>query len=204
MRYKITKTLLNSWMYTFNCAEGYEDEAWADFLSTLNREESKPNEAMQNGLDFEDDVYRAARCDANILHPKWERGIEQVASIIRGAQIQVPAGQNLELDGRTYWVHGIIDALKAGVIYDVKFLNKSMGSVDIAGKYLNDAQHPVYFYSLPEAREFRYLVSDGDSLYVETYRPKDTPHVSEIIQPFIESITENGLLDTYLEKWAID
>lgn len=203
MRYKITKTLLESWAYTFNCTEGYEEEAYADFLSTLNREPSEPNEAMQNGLDFEDDVYRAARCDANIRNPKWESGIEQVARIIRGAQIQVPAGRELELDGVTYWVYGILDALKAGVIYDVKFLTKSMGGVDLYGKYLHCSQHPAYFYIVPEAREFQYLVSDGDSLYVETYRREDTPHISEIIRPFMESITEQGLLDIYREKWAV-
>ena len=204
MRFKITKTLLESWAYTFDCGEDCEEEAYADFLKTLNREKIETTEAMLNGRAFEDDVYRAANNDANIRNPRWESGIEQVARIIRGAQIQVPAGRELELDGVTYWVYGILDALKAGTIYDVKFMNKSMASVDIYGKYLTCSQHPAYFYIVPEAREFQYLVSDGDSLYIETYRREDTPHIREYIRPFIKSITDMGLLDTYREKWRVE
>ena len=63
----------------------------------------------------------------------------------------------------------ILDALKAGTIYDVKYLNKSMGSAELAWKYLESAQHPAYFYIVPEAHEFKYLVSDGKDLYIEQY-----------------------------------
>ena len=31
-RYLITQSLLSSWNYTFNCFEGYEEEAQAEFL----------------------------------------------------------------------------------------------------------------------------------------------------------------------------
>lgn len=203
-RYKITKTLLESYSYMFDCAEGFEDDAYADFLKTLNREKTEPNEAMLNGLAFERDVYKVANCNPNIDNPKWEAGIEQVARIIRGAQIQVRDGRDLELDGMTFWVYGILDALKAGVIYDVKFMNKSMNSVDVYGKYLTCSQHPAYFYIIPEATEFQYLVSDGSSLYVERYAREDTPHISEYIRPFIQYLTETGLLETYKKKWLVD
>ena len=42
MKTKITKTLIESWQYTFDCAEGYEDEAMEDFLATLKREPKEP------------------------------------------------------------------------------------------------------------------------------------------------------------------
>ena len=52
MKTKITKTLIESWQYTFDCAEGYEDEAMEDFLATLKREPKEPTEAMINVLLF--------------------------------------------------------------------------------------------------------------------------------------------------------
>ena len=53
MRYLMTQSLLSSWLYTFNCPDDYEEEAFNDFLSTLRREPHETNEAMQNGIDFE-------------------------------------------------------------------------------------------------------------------------------------------------------
>lgn len=52
----VTKTLLESWRYCFSCYEDYEEEAYADFLSTLRREPSETTETMMNGLTFEDRV----------------------------------------------------------------------------------------------------------------------------------------------------
>jgi hypothetical protein len=101
----------------------------------------------------------------------------------------------------TFLVYGILDALKDGTIYDVKFLNKSLGSTEVYGKYLQSAQHPFYFYLVPEAEEFSYLISDGQDLYIETYRPEICRTAAEIIEEFISSITASGHLDLYKEKW---
>lgn len=202
-RYHMTKTLLEAWQYTFDCYEGYEDDAMADFISTLKREPSEPTEAMMNGINFEDRAYRLARGETVRSDAKWLAGTKAVADIIRGAQIQVSARRDIQVDGMTFEVMGILDALKAGTIYDVKFLNKSMKDVDLYGKYLDCSQHPAYFYIVPEAYEFQYLVSDGEDLYIETYRRDQSRHISEFIHDFIGSVRSMGLLDLYKEKWRL-
>lgn len=101
----------------------------------------------------------------------------------------------------TFIAYGILDVLKAGTIYDVKFKSRNFKDVELAGTYLESPQHPMYFYIVPEAREFVYLVSDGSDLYTERYTPDTSRPISDIIGEFILSITSMGLLDTYKEKW---
>ena len=199
----ITKTLLESWRYCFSCAEGYEDEAYADFLKTLRREPSETTEAMLNGLAFEDRCYRAAEGKTIRSDAKWLEGAMKVGEIIRGAQIQVPISRPIEVDGTTYLLKGILDALRAGVIYDVKFLNKSIGSADVYGKWLNCTQHPAYFYLVPEAHEFQYVGSDGSDVYIETYQRDQTPYIGEIIHDFLEFLKGEGLMDVFAERWEV-
>ena len=199
----ITKTLLESWRYCFSCAEGYEDEAYADFLKTLRREPSETTEAMLNGLAFEDRCYRAAEGKTIRSDAKWREGALKVAEVIKGAQIQVPISRPIEVDGTTYLLKGILDALRAGVIYDVKFLNKSIGSADVYGKWLNCTQHPAYFYLVPEAHEFQYVGSDGSDVYIETYQRDQTPYIGEIIHDFLEFLKGEGLMNVFAERWEV-
>ena len=219
-RYLITQSLLSSWNYTFNCFEGYEEEAQAEYLQTLRREKGEPSEAMLKGIAFENLVYSIADgsfrpayapsfpCNPNngepmerFVYPPGYQGACKVAEIIQGAPVQVKAQREITVDGMDFLVYGILDALKAGTIYDVKFKNKSFGSLDLAGDYLDSAQHPAYFYIVPEASEFKYLVSDGSDIYIETYRREDTPFIGDIIYEFIDSLAGWGLLDLYKEKW---
>ena len=199
----ITKTLLESWRYCFSCYEGYEDEAYADFLKTLRREPSETTEAVMNGLTFEDRCYRAAEGKTIRSDAKWREGALKVADIIRGAQVQVPISRPIEVDGQSFLLKGVLDALKAGVIYDVKFLTKSLGSADVYGKWLNCTQHPAYFYLVPEAREFQYVGSDGEDVYVETYQRGQSPYIGDIIHDFLEFVKGEGLMDVFAERWAL-
>lgn len=199
----ITKTLLESWRYCFTCYEGYEEEAYADFLKTLRREQTETTIAMMNGLTFEDRVYRAAAGKTIRSDAKWREGALKVAEIIKGAQIQVPLSRPIEVGGTTYLLKGVLDALRAGIIYDVKFLNKSIGSADLYGKWLNCTQHPAYFYLVPEAREFQYLGSDGEDIYIETYQRDQSPDIHEIIQDFLEFLKTEGLTDVFMERWVV-
>lgn len=200
-RYLITQSLVSSWAYMHDCYESCEEDALEEFKRTLLREKREPTEAMMNGLTFEREVYKAAMHLPRKDHPKWEPGIQKVAKIIEGSAVQVRLSRELIVDGTTFLVHGVLDALMAGTIFDVKFLNKSFGSVDLPNKYLQSAQHPFYFYLVPEADKFRYLVSDGQDLYIENYRPEDCRPAADIIREFINSITASGLLPLYKEKW---
>lgn len=200
-RYLITQSLVAAWGYTFDCHEGGEQEAQADFLRVLRREPGKQNEAMRNGLAFEKQVYLAAANVPRPPHPKWEAGIQAVAARIKGAPSQVKVRRELTVGNMTFLVYGVLDALKAGTIYDVKFSQKSLGSFNAYGKYLQSPQHSFYLYMVPEAQAFQYLLSDGSDLYVETYWRNQVRPAQEIIAEFICSIESMGLLELYKEKW---
>lgn len=223
-RFLITQSLLSAWAYCFDCFEGFEDDAYADFLRTLRREPGEQTEAMLNGIAFERLCYSIANgafkptwvlddpkhpavepnsgeAMGHYEYPKYYAGAAKVAEIIKGAPIQVKASREIEVGGIRFLVFGILDALKAGTIYDVKFMNKSMGSADVYGKYLDSAQHPAYFHIVPEATDFKYLLSDGEDLYIEHYRREDTRPIGDFIAEFIESLRGWNLLDTYREKW---
>lgn len=200
-RFLITQSLLSAWGYMFDCFEGYEDEARESFVRTLNREKDEPTEAMLNGIEFENEVYKAAHNQPREPHPKWENGIQKVASIIRNAPNQVKVSRSISVNGYDILVYGILDALKAGIIYDVKFSNKGFGSVDCAGKYLNSPQHPAYLFMVPEAEQFTYLLSDGEDLYTETYTRDNITPIDATIGHFLAWLERNNLIDVYKEKW---
>lgn len=201
-KYLITQSLLSAWNYMFDCHEGFEEDAKADFLSALERQKKSATEAMLNGIDFENEVYAQAHGLPRNPHKKWEPGIRKVAAIVGTAPVQVKAKREIEVCGMTFLVYGILDALQAGVIYDVKFRNTSLSKEDIYGKYLNSPQHPAYFYIVPEATEFRYLVSDGEDLYQEVYTREDTRFIGDIIAEFISSLESMDLLDRYKQHWV--
>ena len=169
-QYLITQSLLSAWQYMFDCPEGYEEEARKAFENTLRRVPQEPTAAMRNGIAFENAVYAAAAGLPCSVCTEWDSGVRKVAGLLSGAAIQVKLSRPLVVEGWNLLCYGILDALKAGTIYDVKFSNRSLGSIEAAGRYQESPQHPMYLYLCPEAYEFRYLLSDGSDLYVETYR----------------------------------
>lgn len=200
-KYLITQSLLSAWSYAHTCFESCAEEAYEEFLNALNRIPKETTPEMQNGIDFENEVYKEAAGTPRVPHPSWENGIKAVATAIKGAQTQVKAQRECTVGNKTLLVYGILDALKAGVISDVKFSNKSFGSAELAGKYLNASQHSAYFYIAPEAYRFDYLVSDGEDLYTETYTRSNTRPFEEIAAEFLNSIEAMGLMSVYEEKW---
>lgn len=206
-RYEITQSLVSSWQYMFDCFEGCEEDAEAEFLSALRREkpvlDEKRQQAIDNGIAFENAVYAVATGNHTMIPPKIMNGVQAVASWITGAQIQVRIKREIQVSGMTFVIHGVLDALKAGTIYDVKFRNTSFQTGDVAGHYLNSPQHPFYFYLVPEAREFIYLVSDGDDLYTERYVPEDCESAESIISRFVDYLILTGRLEEYKAHWKV-
>ena len=200
--YLITQSLLSSWGYMYKCFDVQEEEAYNSFLSTLKREHKEPTKAMLSGLEFENEVYKVSHGKEREPHPKWEQGIQTVAAIIKGAPTQVRTQRGIEVCGIKFLLYGVLDAIKAGVIYDVKFSNKSFGSVELMGRYTDSPQHPAYMYMEQEAYKFEYLVSDGNDIYRESYDRKSTRPIAEIIEEFITSIKDMGFLDLYKEHWV--
>ena len=200
-RYLITQSLLHSWNYLYSCREEFQSSAAEDFMATIHREKQQDRKEKNDGIEFENAVYQEVSDIQRDPHPKWEDGIQAIAKIIHGASVQLRVQRDLRVCETDFLVYGILDALKAGVIYDVKYKRSPFSSSDPVGDYLDSPQHPAYFYMVPEAYEFQYLVSDGKDLYRETYRRSETPAIEGIIAEFMRSITAMGLLPIYQEKW---
>lgn len=199
--YLITQTLLSKWNYIYDCAEGFEEDAYAELVSYLRKEPQESNEKIQNGINFEEGVYALMRGEPLPDNcSKWKSGCTAVATRLNGGQIQVAASRPCVVDGETYLVYGKCDVVRAGVIHDVKFSNKSFSQFAV-GKYLDSAQHSAYFYIVPGAYKFEYDVSDGQDLYTETYLREETRPIESIIHEFVQYLESTGLIDLYHEYW---
>ena len=198
--YLMTHSLLSSWLYAIK-ENPYEDmtskrDNLADFISALNREPIPTTEAMQKGIDFEDlvtDITMGRGDKAN----RWNDAAATVASIVQGGLLQFRARKEIEVRGIPLLLYGRLDALKAGVVYDIKF-----SSGYDAGKYLDSTQHPTYLELVPEAKKFTYLVSNGTYVWPETYRRDETPSIIPVIEDFLDWLEPQGLMSIYKEKWA--
>lgn len=196
-RYMITHSLLYSWLYAMqdNPYSG-ERDAYQEFLQALRREPTPTTEAMQMGIDFENLVTDILQHKVN-AKSIWFEAAADIAAIIRGGVLQFKAKRDLQVNGLDILLYGRLDALKAGVVYDIKF-----SKTYERGKYLHSTQHPVYLALLPEAKEFTYLVSNGANVWLETYRREETEDVQNIISDFLVWLERQGLMELYKEKWV--
>lgn len=201
MRYLMTHSLLSSWLYAMK-GNPYEDattekDSFAEFMATLRREPTPTNEVMQKGIDFEDlvtDIVNGKQTDPEL--DKWYDAAYEIAEIARGGILQFKAKKEIVVSGITFLLYGRLDILKAGVVYDIKF-----SSSYEKGKYVTSTQHPTYLELVPQAREFTYLVSNGSTVWRETYRRDEISDIREIIADFVAWLSANDLMDTYKEHW---
>lgn len=203
-RYLMTHSLLNSWLYAMR-DNPYEDattekDSFAEFMATLRREPTPTTEAMQNGIDFEDLVTAIVNNDFDAMQrydDKWLDAANVVADVVGGGVLQYRAKKEIAASGITFLLYGRLDCLKAGAVYDIKF-SKNYEK----GKYVNSPQHPTYLELIPAAYQFTYLVSNGSTVWQETYRRDETPAIEPIIADFVSWLEANELLDLYKEKWV--
>lgn len=218
-RYLMTHSLLSSWLYAMKDSP-YEDatterDPYDEFMKTLRREPTETTKAMQNGIDFEklvtqiihgekSDVKHVITQDGQqklldarpLTENPWYDAANQIADIIRGAQLQYRARKVIEVRGIPLVLYGRLDALKAGVVYDIKF-----SSAYERGKYFDSTQHPTYLELIPEANEFMYLVSNGSSVWCETYRRDETSSIFPVIYDFFDWLQAYDLMDLYKKWW---
>lgn len=195
----ITPSLLNSWLYIWNCVdnvketekdticlEDKKDDAIAkakeDFIKTLKRIPSEPNQYMQMGIDFENECCEGRQ--------------PEVSPIIENGLFQVVGKKNVEVGGVKLLMYGRLDVLKGGVIYDIKRVMKYAPQ-----KYIKSSQHPFYLELFERAYKFVYLVHDGGKLHIETYYRDECESIYNIILDFIKWLKENDLFETYKEYW---
>ena len=191
MRYLITQSLISSWQYGLILENGYED-----FLATLQRKKKPPTKLMLEGRRFES-VINAVCNGAEITEDhEWYKPVTEIAEIVRNAQQQVRLYRDIQVGGVSFLVNGVIDYLLAGEIFDAKY-SKSYR----VGKYLTSPQTPFYFYLVPEARTFTYLVSEGSYLYKETYHPDEVEPIERTIGHFMDFLERRDLIKTYCDNW---
>ena len=189
-KFLITQSLLSSWQY------GMASGDLSEFKEALERKHKPPTKAMLDGQRFENVVESVAT--GTVIEPdhEWYRPVTEIADIVKDGQYQVKLSRDLTVDGITFVCYGILDFLKAGVIYDAKF-----SKTYHVGKYLDSPQHPMYFYLCPEAYKFEYIISDGKWVYREQYTPDEVTPIESTIKHFMAFVETFGLVDTYCENW---
>ena len=153
---------------------------------------------MRQGLDFEALCYRIANGNHETFSndDKWYDAACEISEVIQGGTFQLKAKKTLTVAGTDVLLFGVLDVLKAGTIYDIKFTK----SYD-RGKFFDSTQHPAYFELIPEAQEFTYLASNGSAVYSETYRREETRSIVPAISDFFSWLDAAGLTQIYREKW---
>lgn len=190
---RITQSLLSAWERSFKVEDG-----WEDFLSTLNREKKQPTKAMLDGIRFENCLNSVLKGETIPEDHEWYTVIMKMAEELQDAQQQVTLFQEIEVGGQTFLLHGVLDYLKAGRIYDCKF-----SKTYHLNKYLASPQHPMYLQLVPEARDFTYIISDGKYIYRERYPRDIVPPIEPNIKNFMDFCKKHGLWKTYIEKWRV-
>lgn len=192
---RITKTLLDSWLWTYK-----RDDGWEDFLSTLNRERKPPTKAMLDGTRFENCLNSVLDGEKIPQDHEWYAPITEMSMELWGSRQQVVLFQECVVDGQMFLLHGVLDYLRVGRIWDCKFTKNYH-----LNKYYWDgtAQTSMYFALVPEARDFTYIVSDGKWVYRERYPREIVPPIENYIKNFVKFLKQHGLWEVYAEKWSV-
>lgn len=192
---RITKTLIDSWYYSFK-----RDDGWEDFLSTLNREKKKPTEAMLLGTRYENVLNSVLDGEVIPEDHEWYSVVAEMASELEGAQQQVTLFREVRVGETTFLLHGVLDFLKASRIYDCKFTKRYE-----LGKYFweKTSQTAMYLSLVPEARDFTYIITDGKWVYRERYPRDIVPDIRDTINQFQKFLRKHDLWELYEQKWRV-
>ena len=195
--YKLTHSLLEAWRRATDPDAG-EDE-FLSFLDAIERKPKPKSKAMQDGIAFESEVNRWALSGHTGIEDERERkAVIQFGNRLQGAQLQVRAEKAVEIDRMPFLLVGVADALKAGIISDIKRPVKYE-----YGKYFASTQHPMYLELFPEAVRFDYLIFDGAYCYREQYRRGDCQPIHDTIRAFVRYMKDADLMESYKNFWEV-
>ncbi len=198
--YWLTQSLLSSWQHFLDADDAYAVAAFQSFFATLRMEEKERTPAMQAGIDFEAAINAAVSgVEPEPVSEKYDRAVMRFTRLCAGGQAQVPVAGQIRICGLDFQLYGVCDYVKAGTIYDIKRVQRYE-----YGKYFHSPQHPMYLHLLPEAKKFTYLIFDGSSTYMETYRRGDFWPIEETIFRFVRWLDEFGYLDDYKKHWIMN
>ena len=192
-RLRITQSLLSAWEYSFKTESGYDD-----FISALNREKKQPTKQMLDGIRFENCLNNMLKGAGVPWDHEWFAVLNEMANELDGAQQQVTLFSEIEVDGQPFLLHGVLDYLREGHIWDCKFSKRYH-----LNKYLNSPQTSMYLALVPEAFDFTYIVSDGNYVYRERYPREIVPPIEIEIRHFMEYLKKHELFQIFEEKWSV-
>lgn len=196
MAFLITASLYNAYRYyaenpISSVSAENDKQAYDDFLRVLRKEPTPTTDAIQKGIDFENDIFNMTN-----------RGIKsedacvcEIANIVKGGLWQ----QIVQKRVGDYLLYGKADVIKERKIYDIK----RTGSYDI-GKYKDSIQHLLYMECTP-IEDFDYLIGDGKAVYIESYH-KDIDNQKTLIGKinnmvnFIKQTPE--FWDAFVKNWT--
>ena len=193
---RITKSLLDSWLWSFKREDG-----WDDFLSVLHREKKPPTKAMLDGTRFENVLNSVLNGETITADHEWYSVIAEMSKCLQGSQQQVTLFRDCEVNGQPFLLHGVLDYLLAGSIWDCKFTKNYH-----LNKYFweDTAQTAMYLALVPEARDFTYIISDGNYVYRERYPRDIVPSIEPTINNFMQFLKQHGMWEDYCEKWRVN
>lgn len=199
-RLKLTHSLLASWQYATDSEA--DEGAYTRFLDALERKPQAKTAAMQAGIDFENAINEyvkdSAKCIKD-LDGSALRAVVQFGNRLKGGHPQVREELPVTVDGVPLLLVGVADYLKAGILYDIKRVQRYE-----YGKYAGSTQHPMYFELFPEAVRFDYLIFDGYYCYMEQYRRGDYTPIDVTIKAFLRYLRDADLMETYQQCWRTE
>ena len=194
---RITKSLLDAWYWSYK-----KEDGWEQFLSVLNREPLQPTKAMLDGTRFENVLNNVLNGTPITPDHEWYTVIVEMAMELSGSQQQVNlyADSGITYNGTPILLHGVLDYLKAGHIWDCKFsktyhLNKYHWS--------DTTQTAMYLALVPEAMDMTYIISDGKWVYRERYPRDIVPPIQTTVNQFLVFLEKQNLIEIFERKWML-
>ena len=195
-KFRLTQSLISAFEWSFKTEDGYDD-----FIRALNRQPKQPTTQMLNGIKYENLLNSVLDGQELPKDHEWYSPIMEMADELWGAQQQVVLFRDIKVDGVNFLIHGVLDYLKAGRIFDCKFskhysLNKYA--------WWNTPQTSFYLYLVPEAFDMTYIISDGKYVYRERYPRDIVEDIEPRIRNFMRFLEKQNLIDIYVEKWRVN
>lgn len=194
---RITKSLLDAWYWSYK-----KEDGWDQFLSVLNREPLQPTKAMLDGTRFENVLNNVLNGTPITPDHEWYKVIVEMAMELSGSQQQVNlyADSGITYNGTPILLHGVLDYLKAGHIYDCKFTKK----YHLNKYYWEDTtQTAMYLALVSEATDMTYIISDGEWVYRERYPREIVPPIQNTINQFLVFLEKQNLIEIFERKWML-
>ena len=183
--YKISASLLNSWIYYEN---NKSEKNFNDFMKSL-KGEFKTNRWIKRGNKFESEVFEGKH--------------DKLSKLVSDLPKQRWCSRTIKIDGIDIKISGKLDVIDDSKkrIYDIKRVNEF--SED---KYDTSFQHLLYFYLNPDIEDFYYLVASGETnenIEFNVIHKKRPENIETIvfsgIRRFFDFLKANDLWTTYTE-----